>query len=373
MPAHKGVVLIIDDENGLPTKRLLGSFVETIVRHPNDVTASDLKKAKLVLVDYKLDHWPERERQATPSLMPKDGVALIAVLKSNLGRLRAAPAAFALNSGMLKALSGGGVWIDREHVIARSIDLEWVFAKGGKDASFPVSVKSLADAVARLPSKWPAPSKLKDQILSLLGVPKRARWHQSALEAIDRSSPPHEILIENSSGIAVLRWLLHTILPFPTFLLSERYLAARLRIEPRSFSHILKGGEGKRIRRILNAFEYKGVLCDFAGTRWWRAGVEHWLWEGTKGKSFDKDAIEAFVTSKFSRKVEFTNLSSPVVSIDEHLRPCDTLVGLNDAIEIKPDGWPSFSDSAWINLSQINEAQFVALVPQSERNQLGDR
>jgi hypothetical protein len=91
-------------------KRLLEDSIPSIVRHPNDVTPGDLKQAKLILVDYKLDHWPERDNQHTPSLKPLDGIALIAVLRSNLASLKAAPTAFALNSGMLEELSGGGDW-----------------------------------------------------------------------------------------------------------------------------------------------------------------------------------------------------------------------------------------------------------------------
>jgi hypothetical protein len=79
MTTEKGVVLIIDDQDGRTTKVLLGDTIRTTVRHPNDVVAQDLKKAKLILVDFKLDHWPERDRQETPSLMPKDGVALLTI------------------------------------------------------------------------------------------------------------------------------------------------------------------------------------------------------------------------------------------------------------------------------------------------------
>jgi hypothetical protein len=367
MASSKGIVLIIDDVNGEPTKRLLGNSISSIVRHPNDVTATDLRKAKLVLVDFKLDHWPERDSQQTPSLKPKDGIALIAVLRSNLEFLKAAPTAFALNSGMLSDLSAGGEWIDREHAIARSIDLEWVFAKGGKRDNFAVAVGSLAEAVAKLPTRWPPTSKLKDEILSLLAISTRARWRQSAMEAIDRASPPHEILIENSSGIAMLRWLLHAILPFPTFLLNERYVAARLRIEPRSLSFLLTSKEGEKIRNVLRPFEYRGVLSEFAGKRWWRAGIEYWIWEGTRGRAFDQNALQNLVRSKLSQKAEFTSLANPVVSLDQQLRPCDTLISIDAAAEIKPDGWPSFADSAWIPLNLVDEPRFVALVPQSEK------
>jgi hypothetical protein len=370
MSLRKGIVLIVDDDDGRSTQRLLEDSIQSIVRHPNDVTPGDLKRAKLILVDFKLAHWPERDHQHTPSLKPEDGIALIAVLRSNLAALKAAPTAFALNSGMLKKLSGGGDWEGREHAIARSIDLDWVFAKGGKRGDFSVAVSSLANAVAQLPVSWPVSSKTKERILSLLAVPVKARWRQSAIEAIDRSNPPHDILIENSFGVAVLRWLLHAILPFPTFLLSERYLAARLRIEPNSLSRLLRGTEGKKIRKALSAFEYRGILCAFSATRWWRAGIEYWIWDATNGKAFDRDAIVTLVHSKISRNVKFTSLPNPVVSLDDELRPCDGLIDLGEAVEVKPDGWPSFADGAWISVKLANDPAFVALVPQSERNKL---
>ena len=370
MRRDRGIVLIIDDNSGFATKRLLGNSINSIVRHPNDVTSGDLKKAKLVLVDFVLDNWPERNDQPTPSLRPMDEIALIAVLRSNLTHLKAAPTAFALNSGKLGDLSGDGTWEGREHAIARSVDLEWVFAKDGTRENFSTAVSSLASSVAALPTNWPAAPKVKDEILSLLATPKRTRWRQSAIEAIDRSYPPHDILIENSSGIAVLRWLLHAVLPFPTFLLNERYLAARLRIEPKSFSKLLRSKEGDKIRHILRSFQYKGVLSDFSGARWWRAGIEHWIWEGTEGKAFDQDAIQHFVGTAISKRLKFTTFQNPVVSLDDQLRPSDTLIDLGTAVEIKPDGWPPFADSAWISADLASEAPFVALVSQSEKNKL---
>jgi hypothetical protein len=317
-----------------------------------------------------LDDWPERNKQQTPSLKPQNGIALISVLRSNLSSLKAHPTAFALNSGVLKELSGGVDSAGREHAIAKSIDLEWVFAKGSKGDDFATAVGSLADAVAALPSKWPASSKTKERILSLLGVPSKARWRQSAIEAIDHSNPPHEILIQNGTGIAVLRWLLHAVLPFPTFLLNERYLAARLRVEPNSFSELLKSKEGSKVRRVLSSFEYRGVLREFSGVRWWRAGIEYWIWEHTHGRAFDQNAVERLVHSTLSKKLKFTRLPNPVVSLDEQLRPSDRLVDLKAAVEIRPDGWPSFADGAWISRDLIADPAFVALVPQTEKNRL---
>ena len=370
MAKQRGIVLIIDDEDGRVTKRLLGDSIDSIVRHPNEVGAEDLRRAKLVLVDFKLEHWPERDAQKTPSLKPRDGIALIAVLRSNLAELKASPVAFALNSGMLTGLNGGRASEGREHAIAQAIDLEWVFAKGSSREHFSVAVNVLASAVKALPTTWPKTSKTKDLLSSLLAIPARAKWKQSAVEAIDRSYPPHDIMIGNGSGIAVLRWLLHVILPYPTFLLDQRYLAARLRIDPRSFAKLMSGKSGNDVRQALRAFEYKGLLSGFSGLRWWRPGIEQWMWEKTRGKPFDFDAIHELVRDALSPHLTFTTLRNPVVSLDEELRPSDELIEIATSVEIKPDGWPLFADGAWIPASYVNEAAFIALVPQSEKNKL---
>jgi len=373
MPKTRGVVLIIDDADdgdGRTTKRLLSSVMNCIVRHPNDVVAGDLRRAKLVLVDFRLTNWPDRDNQKTPSLKPRDGIALIAVLRSNLPQLKASPVAFALNSGMLIDLNGGRPSAGREHAIAQSVDLEWVFAKGAGRENFLIAVKSLTEAVAALPARWPTAVSTRNRIQSLLAVPTGAKWSQSAIEALDRSYPPHDIMIGNGSGIAVLRWLLHVILPYPTFLLDQRYLAARLNLEPRSFSELLRGKEGSAIRRKLSSFEYKGILKDFSGPRWWRPGLEQWIWERTKGRAFDRESIHGLVRSTFSKSVEFTTKQSPVVCLDDELRPTDDLIELASSVEVKPDGWPSFAESARIPATAADDPNFAALVPQSEKNKL---
>ncbi len=368
MPRKLGTVLIVDDSDSQATKRRLDKVVQSIVLHPNDVTPDDLKRAKLVLVDYVLDKWPERNAQNTPSLKPMNGVALIAVLKSNIHSLNAAPTAFALNSGELSLLSGGGKTEGREHAIAKSVDLEWVFAKTGDAKDFATSVKSLAEAVDKLPplSKWPSSVAVKNKITSLLAIPANSRWRLTALESIDQALPPHEISIRNSAGVALLRWLLHAVLPYPTFLLDERYLALRLTVEPSSFSKALRSDQGSRIVKALSGFGYRGVLADFNGRRWWRAGLEQWLWESTKGRSFDRNALQQLVKSKLSGEVKFTELPSPVVSLDDSLRPSDILIDVSTAVVIRPDGWPTFADAAWISTDSMTDKSFVALIPQSE-------
>src|SRR4051812_27896161 len=115
------VVLIIDDieDEAAAAKLALQGSVRAVTFRPEDVTSKALSSAKLVLVDLKLDHWRGRDEQTTPSLKPQDGIALAAILRSNLpSPTTKTPTAFALRSGKLGDISGSLAHEGREHIIA---------------------------------------------------------------------------------------------------------------------------------------------------------------------------------------------------------------------------------------------------------------
>ena len=77
----KSSILVIDDEpDELRDLMELGldDNLNSIVVHPRDVEMSHLEDADLVLVDYRLAEWPERDVQAV-SLKPATGLALAVV------------------------------------------------------------------------------------------------------------------------------------------------------------------------------------------------------------------------------------------------------------------------------------------------------
>lgn len=363
MAKRKSTVLIVDDRSGRSTASLIDDQVTTIVRHPNDVTVTDLRKAELVLVDYVLDSWPQRDELNAPSLKPQDGIALIAVLRSNLPSTGAHPTAFALNSGNLNELGGDVSWKGREHIIAKSIDLEWVFGKGARDPSFGKSVRVLADAVAALPRNC---TSEKNELYSILKLPKRAQWRTSAIEEIDKAQPPDELRTMNTGGVAILRWLLHSVLQYPTLLIDSRYLAARMKVCPASLSEILRG---KRATAILEPYQYKGVLADFVGRRWWRAGIEQWIYENTSQKPFETKALHALARKRF-QGVAVSGLADPVITLGKDFLPTDDLIELSTAIEIRPEGWPLFADPAWVSREKATKEPFKSAVPQAQQFRL---
>jgi hypothetical protein len=335
----------------------LEAYLDVDVKEPGDVTKRDLERSSLILVDYHLAHWPGRQAVSELALKPKDGLALAAVLRSHRSTAeRHGVAAFGLLSGKLGELAGGLPPVYRQHSIAHSHDLEWVFAKTAipGQPSFSTQVLELARAVRRLPQEWPREdvTLMKATVARLMGLRKSEIWYARAWEDIEGCHPPFHELATATHGLAFLRWLLQRILPFPCFLIANSHLAARLRVTPASLTRAL--AEDSKLRARLKPVRYSGVLAAFAGGRWWRAGVEGLLWKITKRRPFDRSTLTAAV-QRLSGRLEPVALDDPVVCIDDRYTPHEELSELKDAVEIQPDDWPPYADHAWVRLKDMRD------------------
>jgi hypothetical protein len=374
--SRRPFVLMVDDEPDEISGRQMdfGSVLDVVVREPSDVQLADLKRASLVLVDYSIDRWPERETVQWLSLKPKNGLALAAVLRSHTVRTDAGrPTAFAIYSGKLKELSGGLPPVYREHAVARSHNLEWVFPKQESQGGTPLRVQvfSLADAVRRLPMTWPQdePDKIMDRANTVLGLKKSSGWYKRAWEDVEQCHPPFRELAHATHGLALLRWLLHRILPYPSFMFEAHYLAARLRVTPSSLLVAL--ADDKKLKRKLKPVTYTGVLADFLGMRWWRAGIEDLLWSLTGGRPFDRSVLRSAVVNDLSSQLVPVELDDPVVGLDTQFKPQEALVNLKDAVEIQPDDWPPYAERAWVSLDRAkNDPGLGGLVVIRDRGRL---
>jgi hypothetical protein len=344
--APKPCILIVDDDlEDADARRLsFADVADALARTPGDVTARDLERANVVLIDFALHEW-EMDPSRPIAEHPKNGVALAAVYRSHSNaRMQKA---FALHSGRLDGLSGGLPPASHLHVIARANNLEWVFSKTDTDNARPLpeQVISLARGLSRLPDSWPTtqPSRMRKILEELLNVPERA-WRDRAWQQVQDCHPPIHELSPPTHGVAFIRWLLHSVFPYATFLWDFRHLAARLRVTPRSLKAAVN--EADSFAKRLNQFRYTGVLQNFVDTRWWRPGVEHWLWELTDANTFDANTL-AKAVRKLSRILEPVSLKEPVVVFNPELRPTDDLAELADSVELQPDDWPPYADRPW--------------------------
>ncbi|MBY8853834.1 hypothetical protein K7G98_38645, partial [Saccharothrix sp. MB29] len=80
----------------------------------------------------------------------------------------------------------------------------------------------LAKAVADLPDSWTGDSLAV--MATWLKLPD-SEWRDDALWQIEQCRPPRHAVAERTAGTAWLKWFLHRILPYPTFLLNEAQVA----------------------------------------------------------------------------------------------------------------------------------------------------
>jgi hypothetical protein len=371
MSMNRPNILFVDDtpEEVETYKELIGNLADISIVHPDEVNADRLVASHLVLIDYKIDYWPAREEVKQVGLRPLTGVALAAILRDYVNNLKqnSSPVAFGILSGRIQELSSGLPVEHRRQVLAANNNLEWIFSKSNSVTVAKQAV-SLADAVSRLPKDWgtgPAPNVARDQLFSLLSL-YNSEWQLRAIEDVERCHPPLHELSEWSHGMAIVRWLLHLILPYPCFLLDSWQLAQRFRIRAESLDHVL---ESEALQKLLTSASYSGILSSFGGQRWWRSGIESILWDATEGRSFDVPALHSYLKTA-APEIEPIAIEDPVICLDENYGRAE-LLSRRDAVRIQPDQWPSFAEPAWTSIKRAQEVPTLkTLVVEQDRDAL---
>lgn len=342
-------VLIIDDETteqGAPRARRItkrGIVVAQAV-HPDDVTLAQIKRARVILLDYKLTDWPERDALKQLGLKPVNGLALAGVLREHLPSH--STSAMCILSNQLAELYGDLHPENRRHVLSRIRSLEWVFDKN--DTRLAEQVEDLVDAVERMTGTSPDSDK---NLMKLLGLGSSARFASLAQDEVHRCIPPIDEMNELTHGLSFLRWLLQRVLPYPTFLIDENSLAAQLKIDVRTLRKIQdkKTSFAKRLEDV----QYTGILRNFLGPRWWKAGVVDLMW--SIGKE-DALSLPAWIgcLAKASKVKIATNSAfvDPVVSVDDDFASTDNIISRSNAVRIVPDDWPYYAEPAFVTVDR---------------------
>lgn len=346
MASRKPNILFVDDVPeevaGVAQSCEIGANVR--VSHPQDVSNSFLNEADLVLVDFKLEQWAERDNALAVSMKLSAHVA---------------------------DLSGSLPPEHREHAIASTTNVEWVFLKSTPVESLTTQILSLAEAVSELPRNWAFDNRERIQKLlqSLLQIPEDLPWTERILDDVNACHPPVHELSEWSHGVAFLRWLLHKILPYPCFLWDSYYLAARLRVTHESLNRALLGRNEFSSR--LETTTYRGILAKFLGQRWWRGGVETLVWDISSGDPFSVTKLQDSLSKLSDGILEPSAEQEPVICLDVNLRPQPTPHAANVAVRLQPDDWPVYADQPWTTIDLARtEPRIAAIVIQQDRDRL---
>jgi hypothetical protein len=356
-------VLLVDDfpeQQTLMTEGLRELGLRADSKHPQEIVDADLAEADLLLVDQRLDNWVERDSLGALALQPINGLALSAVLRAHLVRLRPnRPTGIAIHSAHLDDLWGDAPPRPGHHTLARLNNLEWVFEKGAPDvAAVLAGVSAVAQAVQALPERWPThePQQLRGLVRDLLELPE-VDWADRAWRDVEECHAPLHELAASSHGLTFVRWLAQRILPYPCFLLDFRYLAARLRVTPLSLQEALGSAP---FAELLQPSRYRGLLSGLAGARWWRAGAEALLWDATGGDPFDYERLHDVLREASGGAIRTAEVTEPVVVLDHRLEPSDELAALSESVELRPDDWPPYADQAWARIGDVREHESLA-------------
>lgn len=339
------LVLVVDDKANeyvqeLAVRLRKSDAVEAVSVHPADLHQAQVEEAALILVDFKLDEWPSRNSLAEMALKPMDGIALASVLRRHVFKR---PPAIALISSNIEDAFVGVSSRNRRHQLARVESLEWVFQKD--DAELVSQVVALAEAVRRMRVAGLVSSSSLDNALS---IPHEIG--KSGTSDVRRCIPPVGDLERITSGLAFVRWLLQRVLPYPTFIVDDFQLCARLKVPPAKLDELLK--RKSQFVSLLKRFEYSGILSGFAGRRWWKAGLDEVTWVLSQGVLPDASAEWRQIAAS-SEWVGELQLADPVVPVDEDCIPQGELVERRSCLRLLPDDWPAYADPPYCSIERI--------------------
>jgi hypothetical protein len=366
-------ILIVDDEETSAYELGLSTLATTRARHPRDVDVSDLEWADLVLMDFFLSNWMERDELDEISLQPPNGLALAAVLREHADAANNGGhnyTAFAIHSGHIGDISKRLHTTNRTpYVVARLNNLEWAFDKSD-ELRFARSA-ALAAAVRYVSASWLAVEAggFATATEELLKLAVDAPWSDRAADDVVLCQIPLSDFSAGNNGLLFLRWLLHGILPYPTFLLATHWVAARLRITPGSLRQVLEGQS--ELAKELAACQYLGVLKTFDGPRWWRAAIDQYVWDLRAAGARDPAAFHAELEKRAGVNLERIEGVSLAVCVDRELKPRDVLCTLESVVRLVPDLWPAYADPAYAKVDVVLEdADLSSIVHPLDRDRV---
>ena len=171
-------------------------------------------------------------------------------------------------------------------------------------------------------------------------------------DVLDCQVPVHE-LTAGGHGVLFIRWLLHQVLPYPSFLWAEHWIAARLRISVDALRGVLAGNSD--LARDLESMRYSGILAGFLGDRWWRGALEDYVWELAGGYRAEEQRLREALTKRAGMDLDPIDANPAVVCVDKELQPTGQFLSPMTAVILRPDHWSPFADSAWMDVETVRD------------------
>lgn len=323
-------ILYVDDDHGAGRSWLEEGDFNYNCKSPEEVSSDNdisdaLQGIKIVLMDYNL----HEQGLDTDLTLPIDGIELLERFRAVIRRHG--------QEGMIRPLlviyTGKTTRLTEEfsrrssapHVLASRANVDWVFPKGlGQEAK--ENSRRLKSMLSGLDLEFEeANSDPEQRLYELLKLPNEKPWNELAKQQVNNIRPPISSMLEDNHHVELMKWLLQISLPLPTYpgcFVDLKWVAVRLGMNPGEFSSAVKRNPGADLSRVLEDCKYKGMLADFFGCRYWKAGADYFIWEYTRGQHSSPQDLQDKLSPIIGEEVSFLNQRSPVFLVSpENFEP----------------------------------------------------
>ncbi|MEE1611869.1 hypothetical protein [Microvirga sp. CF3016] len=378
-------VWVIDDKwTRDDAQKIMPDDTEFVVSNVNDdpkiISGNSEKAWDLILVDQNFQKDPEL-------LSVFDGSGFVAQLhavarKKNLKLppiviITQEPDLFANEVpavGPNRPLNGG--FIGREPQLAPVLDVEWLLAKPEADRDQEEVTKG---QVYDLISSFKAASGIVgdngisfNETIEFLRLPSGEQWNERAISDVRRALPPISHNPDrpdnpNRGPVSLIRWLLHSALPYPGLFVSDFYVSARLGIDRESLDKIVSNPQTEWARQLAQA-AYSGPGQKLFSRRWWTAGLDL---AALTVFELDRRDIQKSLSDLAGCTVSLIEVADPVVVWNEQLVESE-IVEASAAVPVTPPGWPAECIKPWMLISEVKKHPWLGLmVDQADAAELG--
>ncbi|MER9481937.1 hypothetical protein NKI74_21410 [Mesorhizobium sp. M0494] len=370
-------IIYIDDE---PQHLLASAKTHRAGKRFADYMPPDLKEAgpdaataNLWVFDFYNDD-KERER---PSLevSSSNGLSVFQQFRLLVGDAR--PPAMVVSNHLESAL-GSEINLARRHILAEEFGVEWVAPKTLKGGEVITEILALADAAEALressaPLKDAGPTEYVPELCRVaLHLPRNVDWQRAVIREVAGWRPPiwlepggdhrvqalrDELAVNPDirSVRAVIAWMLRQVLPYPSFLIRDRHVAVRLGVSLNCLRTADNSATG--LSRRLKRLQYRGILSEFDGTRWWGAGVDALEWSLPRQKEERSDALRQLFAPVPLVELEFAD---PVVVSDADLVETDEIAPAAECVRATDEHFPSQAAPGWVKIADARVDKALA-------------
>lgn len=363
-----GDIVYVDDEPGPLVAEAVtaGARARLLDRLPADLDNVAVAATDPNLWVFDFFNTPADDEQAGLEQAAANGMSKFQELRYLVGDFR--PPAVLVSNDLELAL-GTDIVLERRHILAEQLGVEWIAPKTFPDGRSNLSeLLAIADAVKSIRKEAAAlrdveaAAYVAEFAHRVLALPRKAGWSTLAIRDVSAWRPPgmsDTIGDHRPEGLrdrvpvhrelratrAIVAWLIRQALPYPSFVVSRRHVAVRLGITIDCLDAAL--GQDTPLRRKCARMSYKGVLRDLGEDRWWSAAIDGLAWSLPRPRPERTAALAALVAPVV---LDELGMVDPVVLSDADLVETDHLAPAAECVRISDENFPPNAPPAWVRI-----------------------